>query len=109
MMFLFFFFKQKTAYEIFHRETPDRCIGMEVICLDLATVAGKLGLNIILQLGDRLRAGRTRAEADLLGHLSESTLAVEAAGLFGRGRVIRGLRWSGGDSAHEWRLAGGAG
>src|SRR5260221_12130575 len=80
---------------------------MEVICFGLATIAGELGLNIILQLGDRLRAGRTRTEADLLGHVSEGALAIEAPGLIGRRRVIRGLRWSGGDSAHEWRLAGG--
>src|SRR5258708_36751370 len=82
---------------------------MEVICLDLATVAGQLGLNIILQLGDRLRAGRTRAKANLLGHVSEGALAIEAAGFIGRGRVIRGLRGGGSDGAHERRVASGMG
>src|SRR5260370_37649253 len=82
---------------------------MEVICLDLATVAGKLGLNIILQLGDRLRAGRTRAETDLLGHVSEGALAIEATGLFGRERIIRSLWRSRGHRAHEGWLASGAG
>ncbi len=91
--------------DIFHRETPDRRIGVEVICFELAAGAGQLGLNVILQFGYRRRAGRARTEADLFGHMSEGAFAIKAAGLFRRRRVITGLRQSGSGGAQGWWLA----
>src|SRR5229473_3152819 len=96
------FFAGNSNQNVFHRKAADGRVSAKGIRLDVAAIALQFGLQIILQMGDGLRAGRPRAEADLLGYVSEGAFAVEAAGLFGRRRLIGGWRRSGSDGAHEW-------
>src|SRR2546421_7544668 len=101
------FFAGNFHQNVFHRKAPDGRVSAKGIRLDVAAIALQFGLQIILQMQHGLRAGRSRAEANLLDDMGEGALAIESASLLRRGRVIGGLWRSGSCRAHERRLRGG--